>query len=669
MIKNKKIIQLISCLDLNVWKCLLLIRQASKVFKPIYKQLTLDDFLIDNDIGESLNETPWDIVVNAINSNPKDYVGVISYAMTLITPRLSIFEMLEDGLQSVKIDQSAFREIVDLLSDVSLDDFSLPILYEYGLSREIQATTSQYGDFYTPLSIIEFMLKMLNIKSQGNIYDPCCGSGALLCRAANLFSDRELKLFGQALDSTSYQICLMNLFLHGLYADLGEHPADTLLEDLHTNRKFDYIIANPPFNHRDWCGEMNIIGFDKWIYGLPPRKNANYAWIQHIISHLTDNGCAAIILPNGTLTTQNQQEYKIRQKILCDQLIECIITLPAGLFYNTKIPCCIWLINKISKPSKDVLFIDANHMKLKQKNHIDIQKLLEVIQQYRLGTLQEKTELYAIVSLEEIEQKKYNLSPNFYTKKKSLPLLTIRENRLWFETTADTLYPYLTDGSLRACIKEWKTKKISSNWKWAFLPDLYDIFGGVLKGKESFGHGTPMVDVKTILRHPFLPDMLSSFVVVSKEEIEKYSIKRGDILLNRTSESIGELACCSVATKDCNAVYGNYIKRLRPRNDALIDPLYMAGYFRSMIYRREVKKVSPVYTTRANMNIDRLSSISIYYPDLDMQHRIGETIFNLSNIQLANKNKEINAKIEDFIQLLIEQFITYPVLYLQKKEK
>jgi type I restriction enzyme M protein len=668
MIKIEKFMKLASCMDLRVWKCLLLIRQASKAYRPPYLQLTINDFLEDNDIGKELHETPWDIIVNATISNPEGYVIAITYAMKMITPHLTIIDMLIDELQTIKIDKLNFREIVDFLSNVSLDDSSLSMLYEFALSKELLATSYLKGDFYTPRSIVDFMLKMFNIKNQGSIYDPCCGSAALLCRAANLYPDKKLGLFGQTLDNTSYQICLMNLFLHGFFADLGDRPANTLLEDLHEKQKFDYIITNPPFNQRDWFDERDITGADKWIYGLPPVKNANFAWIQHVISHLTNNGSAAIILPNSTLTTQNRKEDKIRQKILYDQLIECIITLPAGLFYNTKIPCCIWFINKVSKRSRDVLLIDATKLKLKQNNDIEFKKLMEVIQEYRMGILQKITEFYAIVSLEKIEQNRYNLSPNLYTKRKSISLLSIQKNKLQFETSVDTLCPLISDSLLCTCIREWKTTKVSTNWKKAFIPELYDIFGGILKRKESFGHGTPMVDVKTVLRHLFLPDLLSSFVEVSKEEAEKYSIKLGDILLNRTSETIGELACCSVSTKDYNAVYGNYVKRLRPWNRSLVDSFYMAGYFRSIIYRQEVENVSPVYTTYATMNIDRLSSISIYYPELEMQHKIGETLFNLSNFQERNCNSELNAKIGEFLQLLIEQFITYPVLLLQKKE-
>lgn len=316
-----------------------------------------------------------------------------------------------------------------------------------------------------------------------------------------------------------------------------------------------------------------------------------------------------------------------------------------------------------------MLLVDARNIKfnMHEDDAIQFDKLLKLVHQYRKGILQKRTEWYAIVPLNEIEQKHYTLSPNLYTKNKGISLNAIKNNYLHFTKIIDVICLKLPDDFHHIHLTQWKNSATSTDWSNIFLSEVYLIFGGVTKNKEAFGHGYPTVDVKTILCNPFLPDLFSAFVEVSEDEIQKYNIKCGDILLNRTSETVNQLACCSVASTDCCAVFGSYVKRLRPKKEGVVNPLYMAGYFRSAIYRREVERVSPVYTTRANMNVDRLSAMSIYYPDLEMQNKIGSTLFYVYQFQKRNQDKELNELLDEFIKMLIEQFITYPVLCIEKE--
>lgn len=653
-------------IDSDVLNCLLLIRQASETYIPSGSQLTWEELFNGN---EASNKTPWEIVAKPINFRNNDYISVIRYAMSLIKPQLPFFNTMIANLQSTKIGESSLNEMIELLSSISLNAVSLSTIYESRLCKEARDTTLKYGDFYTPRRIIRCLLQLLNLKGKATIYDPCCGSGSMLCIAGKFYSDETIQLYGQALEEAAYKICQMNLFLHGLNADLGNKPANTLLEDLHIDRQFDYIISNPPFNLSNWYNNSDTEIGKRWKYGLPPRKNANYAWLQHIISHLKENGRAVVLLPNGSLTTQNSAELDIRKKILYDGLVEVVITLPAGLFYNTKIPCCIWIINKSFKQNANVLLVDARNIKFNTHGNdaIQIDKLLKLVRQHRKETLEKRTEWYAIVSLNEIEQKHYILSPNLYTKNKDISLNAIKNNYLHFIKIIDTICLNLPDDFHHIHLTQWKNLATPTDWNNIFLSEIYSIFGGVTKNKEAFGHGYPMVDVKTILHNSFLPDSFSAFVNVSKDEIQKYNIKSGDILLNRTSETIKQLACCSVASTDCCAVFGSYVKRLRPQKEGVVNPFYMAGYFRSAIYRREVERVSPVYTTRANMNVDRLSAMSIYYPNLEMQNKIGSTLFYVYQFQKRNPDKELNELLNEFIKMLIEQFITYPVLCVEKE--
>lgn len=670
---SRKIMQLASCIDLGMISSLLIIRYVSRGFTPAYVQLRIEQYLADGyENTDTYEQTAWDIVVNAKSGA---YIPAIIEALRSIMPQHPLMHCLEEAICDVKPDEQVLREMIELLSNIVLDDAALARIYEYRLGREMCKGSSLLGDFYTPYHIARLLFDLLDMKD-GSVYDPCCGSGSILYRAGR--SAVKLQLYGQTANMKSYQICQMYSFLHKLSVNLGDKPANTLTEDLHINRKFDYISANIPFNLSHWRDENTCTGDARWQYGIPPESNANFAWVQHIISHLAQKGRAVVLLPNGSLTTQIQTERKIRQGLLEDGLIEAIIALPSKIFYSTDVPCCIWILNKARTSGATTLVIDARSLKLGEDNTAaqEIFKLNSLVLRHREGALKGKTNWYAVISPKEISQKKYTLSPNLYTRIRSIPISPIRQNQARFTVLIDQLCLQLKDSTLLPYIRQWKDMRITGHWEKAALLDLYQPFGGLAKNKEFFGCGTKMVDVKTVIHHSFLPDSLSTQVEVeaTEEEIKKYQIKAGDILLNRSSESIEQLACCCIVPEDRCMVYGSYIKCLRSKKDEVPNPFYMAGYFRSAVYRHEVERVSPVYTTRANMNVDRLSEILVYYPDVDTQDKLGETLFAIFQYQKADKDKALNQSLTEFKELLIEQFITYPILYvwqnvcLQKRE-
>lgn len=606
----------------------------------------------------------WDMIVEAAYQSDEHLISAISGAIEQIRLCFPLAGEHINGLETMISDDS-LRDIVSLLSEIPPDDNLLLSIYEYSMSRRVWEASSQSGDFYTPRKITQYMAELLGAEKGGTVYDPCCGSGAMLCSAVLSRPDKDISLYGQTQDQQSLQICQMNLALRGLSADLGKGPANTLLEDLHAGRQFDYILANPPFNLSDWYEAGSAKRDARWQYGRPPQKNANFAWLQHIIWHLSPDGCAVTLLPNGTLTTQNHAECEIRRNILLDGWVEAIIALPAGLFYTTKIPCCIWIIKKSARNT--VLFIDARGLNLHEQS--DASRITDLLYRYRKGESIKRTEWYAAASHAEIAQRHFILSPNLYTNLKELPLPPAEQISEHFNLLADTLCGQMTDASLRARIQQWKADIAPTNWNSVFLTEAYDVFGGVSARKEAFGHGTPMADVRTVIHNLFLPDAFPARVEVPDADAPKYYIRRGDVLLNRTSETADELACCSVAARDYPAVYGAYLKRLRPQRGNLLDPLYMAGYFRSAIYRREVARVSFVYTTRANMNLHQLSMIRLYYPDMDWQRAIGEMLFSIACLKQAEQGIRSKELIDRFLEAFIQKFITYPISLFQKEHE
>ncbi|WP_455501331.1 N-6 DNA methylase [Gemmiger sp.] len=438
--------------------------------------------------------------------------------------------------------------------------------------------------------------------------------------------------------------------------------ADALTEDLHAGRSFDYIIMNPPFNFSEWCENGIDYGDVRWQYGIPPRKNANFAWLQYVIAHLRPDGRAVVLLPNGTLTTRNRAERMIRARILGAGWVEAILALPAGLFQNTRVPCCAWFLRRDSRRDT-VLFVDARQMHINEA--AESQKLATLFRRYRAGKLQDATEWYAAALMAEIEENNYLLSPNLYTRQKPLAVPMLGKLETDFNRAADALCAQLTDLALCEHIQRWKTTEPPQAWRKWRLPDVYEIAGGVVAEKNAFGHGTPMADVKTAIQHMFLPKALPARVELPERERQKYDLRAGDILLNRTSETVEQLACGCAVLADCEAVYGAYLKRLRPKESIKIDPRYAAGYFRSRAYRREVRRVCPVYTTRANINLHLLAEICIYAPDAPWQAAIGETLERA--VRFGQAHPDVEAAVQRFTEAFVEKYITYPIARYQKE--
>jgi type I restriction enzyme M protein len=255
-------------------------------------------------------------------------------------------------------------------------------VYEYFLSKFAAAEGKLGGEFFTPGSIVRLMVEMIE-PFEGRVYDPACGSGGMFVQSerfaeAHGGSKRDLSVFGQESNPTTWRLAHMNLAIRGIEANLGEQPADSFTRDLHPDLKADYILANPPFNISDWSGEL-LSGDRRWKYGPPPAGNANYAWIQHFIHHLAPpngrgGGIAAFVMANGSLSSTTGGEGEIRKAIIDADLVDCIIAMPPQLFLTTGIPVCLWFVTR-DKSGKhldkgrggrkrlgETLFIDAREM-------------------------------------------------------------------------------------------------------------------------------------------------------------------------------------------------------------------------------------------------------------------------------------------------------------------
>jgi type I restriction enzyme M protein len=278
------------------------------------------------------------------------------------------------------LDVRRLGELVDLISGIGLGSAEhrekdvLGRVYEYFLGRFASSEGKGGGEFYTPRSVVRLLVEMIEPYS-GRVYDPCCGSGGMFVQAERFVEAHggrrnDIAVYGQELNDTTWRLAKMNLAIRGIEADLGPRWGDSFHEDLHPDLKADYILANPPFNISDWGGDQ-LRDDPRWKYGVPPVSNANFAWLQHMVSHLSPRGVAGVVLANGSLSSQQSGEGEIRRRLVEANLVECIVALPTQLFYTTQIPASLWFLNRDKtaggarawrERTEETLFIDARNL-------------------------------------------------------------------------------------------------------------------------------------------------------------------------------------------------------------------------------------------------------------------------------------------------------------------
>lgn len=285
-----------------------------------------------------------------------------------------------------KLDKASVGGLIDLISTATLGTKEaqskdvLGRVYEYFLGEFALAEGKKGGQFYTPSSVVRLLVEMLE-PFEGRVFDPCCGSGGMFIQSekfikahqdhykknnGNKFSSNPLdriSIYGQESNQTTWRLCKMNLAIRGIdSSNVKWNNEGSFLNDAHKDLKADFIIANPPFNDSDWSGEL-LKKDARWVYGIPPAGNANYAWIQHFLFHLAPGGVAGFVLSKGSLTTKSGGEFEIRKALIEKDLVDCIVNLPTKLFLNTQIPACLWFLRREkSKRKGEILFIDARNL-------------------------------------------------------------------------------------------------------------------------------------------------------------------------------------------------------------------------------------------------------------------------------------------------------------------
>jgi type I restriction enzyme M protein len=299
-------------------------------------------------------ESRWTFIME--NAKQENITLIVDSALkTIERTNKSLEGALPDNYFSrLGLDQSKFSALLDTINNIdTLKDEAHDIVgrvYEYFLSKFAIAEGKGKGEFYTPKSIVNLIAEMIE-PYKGKIYDPSCGSGGMFVQSLKFIekhkgNKKDVSIYGQELTNTTYKLAKMNLAIRGISSNLGNKAADTFGDDQHKDLKADYIMANPPFNLKDWRAENELTTDPRWAgYEVPPKSNANYAWILNMISKLSQNGVAGFILANGALGGGGE-EYKIRKQIIENDLVEAVVILPQDMFYSTNISVTLWILNR-----------------------------------------------------------------------------------------------------------------------------------------------------------------------------------------------------------------------------------------------------------------------------------------------------------------------------------
>ena len=305
-----------------------------------------------------------------------------------------------------ELNKQRLGELIDLIGTIGFNQAGhqakdlLGRVYEYFLGQFADAEGKKGGQFYTPQSIVKLLVAMLEPYA-GRVYDGCCGSGGMFVQSERFVEEHQgniknLSIFGQESNPTTLRLARMNLAIRGIDAKL--ELGDTFLSDKHPDLKADFVLANPPFNVSDWSGEQ-LREDIRWHYGAPPTGNANYAWLQHFLHKLSPNGTAGIVLANGSMNSNSGGEGEIRRRMIEDGVVDCMVALPAQLFYNTMIPACLWFLarnrastgsaTKFRDRSNEILFIDARNLgtmisrRNRELTDVDIAKIADTYHTWR----------------------------------------------------------------------------------------------------------------------------------------------------------------------------------------------------------------------------------------------------------------------------------------------
>ncbi len=411
------------------------------------KYIGMTEFYTAKNVFFLPEESRWSYLIQ--NAKQPDLAIIIDTALATVEKNNPALQgaLPNNYYSRISLDQSKLGALIDTINNINtIEDKQSDIVgrvYEYFLLKFAIAEGKGKGEFYTPKSIVNLIAEMIEPYS-GKVYDPCCGSGGMFVQSIKFVEShhgnkKNISIYGQEATNTTYKLAKMNLAIRGISANFGEKAVSTFTNDQHKDLKADFIMANPPFNQKDWRAADELINDPRWAgYEVPPTGNANYAWILNIVSKLSENGVAGFLLANGALSGDNS-EKEIRKKLIQNNLVEAILVLPQDMFYTTNISVTLWILNKnkkahtIEQPDnirkyrdrqKEILFMDLRQIgipfekKFIQFSDDDIKQITSTYHNWQQTdykkTYKDTPEFCYSAHLDEIEKKDFSLVPSKY---------------------------------------------------------------------------------------------------------------------------------------------------------------------------------------------------------------------------------------------------------------
>ncbi|MDG6895347.1 DNA methyltransferase [Volucribacter amazonae] len=375
-------------------------------------------------------ELPW-------GAKFKGVANLIDDAFTAIERENEKLKGIIQRISGYQVDETTLIGLINLFSDTN---FTRPTydgkpislaakdilghVYEYFLGQFALAEGKKGGQYFTPKSIVTLIVEMLQ-PYKGRIFDPAMGSGGFFVQTERFIQAHQGKIndvsiYGQEFNPTTWKLAAMNMAIRGIEFDFGKSNADSFTNPQHIDKKMDFVMANPPFNMDEWWNE-SLVDDPRWQYGIPPKGNANFAWLQHMLYHLAPKGRMGLLLANGSMSSQTNGEGEIRRRLVEADLVECMVALPGQLFTNTQIPACIWFLNKAKNQQNKVLFIDAReigYMKdrvLRDFTAADIAKIAGTYHAWQNNNdYQDQAGFCYSANLDEIAKNDFVLTPGRY---------------------------------------------------------------------------------------------------------------------------------------------------------------------------------------------------------------------------------------------------------------
>ena len=414
---------------------LIFLKYISDKFDAKFQELSQDEYadVEDKDEYEAdgvffvPQDARWNVI--SLAAHTPEIGKIIDNALLAIErENTKLKGVLPGNYARPELDKRRLGDVVDLFSNIKMlasgdEKDLLGRVYEYCLQKFASMEGKNAGEFYTPSCIVRTIVEILQ-PFAGRVYDPCCGSGGMFVQSAKFIKNHQkdinnISVYGQEANPSTWKMAHMNVAIRGLEANLGQSYADTFFNDQHPTLKADFVMANPPFNLSDW-GADKLEKDPRWKFGLPPAGNANFAWMQHMIHHLSPTGRIGLVLANGALSSQTGGEGDIRQKIVEADLVEGIIALPSQLFYSTGIPVSLWFLSRNKQQPGKVVFIDARNMgtmvtrAVRELTQEDILRIAETFEAYRNGTLEDEAGFCAVKTLADIKAQDFILTPGRY---------------------------------------------------------------------------------------------------------------------------------------------------------------------------------------------------------------------------------------------------------------